>query len=279
MAENIFYNNRLKFHTGSRVAISIAQSMMQATNMDGHTVTKDQIWTANTIDFPKNQIEYACSSNVVGATNNLISVFKNGNHYEVTHILTNDKYFLQGKKYYTKVVDQETISYQEAEIIVGNSIQSNTYYETIIANGLIGKVYRNNDYPAVELYQGVEMTDVQYSDKQAWQIKTADTRVIDWCSPTAVKNGVLPVPGYTGYAEASTANGETWTILQDSSNLNYGWNLADGNWQFVYMCGMLIFHPDYIPSKMNFERIRFTGFKYIGNYLSEDLGMNWIVME
>lgn len=226
MADNVYLNNRLKYHTASRVAISTAQSMMQATNADGHTVTSAQVWASDNKDFPKNTSAFAESSNVVGATNDLVSVFKNGNEYAV----------VQG-----------------------------------ISDNLAGKVFRNDDFPAVELYQNVEMTAVDYSDNQAWQIKNGNNRVMDWCSPTAVKNGVLPVPGYTGIAQATTTNGTTWTILQDSSNLSYGWSLASGNWEFVYMSGMLTFHPDYIPSKMSFQRIRFTGFRYIGEYLSDSI--------
>ena len=225
MAENLYLNNRLKYHTASRVAISTGQSMMQATNGDGHTVTSAQVWSAKNNEFPKN-VDYAESSDIVAATKELVSIFKNGNHYVVT----------QG----------------------------------IINANLVGKVFRNNDFPAVELYEEVEMTDVQYSDKQAWEIKNGTNRVMDWCAPTAVKNGVLPVPGYTGYAEASS-DGEKWTILQDSPNKSYGWSLAGGNWEFVYMSGMLTFHPDYIPSAMSFSKVRFTGFKYIGKYLDDQL--------
>lgn len=221
MAENLYLNNRLKYHTASRVAISTGQSMMQATNGDGHTVTAAQVWTSANSEFPKNTSAYAESSNVVGATQDLITVFKNGNEYAVQGVPAN----------------------------------------------LAGKVFRNDDFPAVELYDGVEMTDVEYSDKQAWEIKNGNERVMDWCAPTAVKNGVLPVPGYTGYAQAS-ADGSKWVILQDSPNKSYGWSLAGGNWQFVYMSGMLTFHPDYIPSAMSYSKIRFTGFKYIGSYLA-----------
>ena len=226
MADNIYLNNRLKYHTASRVAISTAQSMMQATNVDGHTVTTAQVWASENENFPKNTSAFAESSNVVGATNDLVDVFKNGHEYAVT--------------------------------------------EGISAN-LVGKVFRNDDFPAVELYEAVQMTAVEYSDDQAWEIKNGNNRVMDWCSPTAVKNGVLPVPGYTGIAQATTTDGTTWTILQDSSNLSYGWSLAGGNWQFVYMSGMLTFHPNYIPSKMSFQRIRFTGFKYIGKYLDASI--------
>ena len=269
MAENIYLNNRLKYHTASRVAISTAQSMMQATNGDGHTVTSAQIWSAANNQFPKNTSDYAESSNVVGATKDLVAVFKNGNQYEITHVLTTDAKFVEGKDYYTKQIVNEEETYVLAAVVADTEI-TETYYETILAKGLTGKVYRNDDFPAVELYEGVEMTDVQYSDKQAWEIKVAGSRIMDWCSPTAVKNGVLPVPGYTGYAEASD-NGTTWTILQDSPNKSYGWSLAGGNWEFVYMSGMLTFHPDYIPSAMSFSKVRFTGFKYIGTYLTENI--------
>ena len=226
MADNVYLNNRLKYHTASRVAISTSQSMMQATNADGHTVTSVQVWSAPNKDFPKNTSAFAESSNVVGATNDLAQVFTN-------NFTTSEKI-------------------------------TKTDYKN-------GSIWKNSDYPAVELYYQVEMSSVEYSDNQAWEIKDASgNRIMDWCSPTAVKNGVLPVPGYTGIAEATTTSGTTWTILQDSPNLSYGWSLAGGNWEFVYMSGMLTFHPDYIPSKMSFQRVRFTGFKYIGSTIGSD---------
>jgi hypothetical protein len=38
------------------------------------------------------------------------------------------------------------------------------------------------------------------------------------------------------------------------------------------MSGMLIFHPDYLPSSYKYSKIRITAFKYIGKYLNTSLG-------
>lgn len=270
---NKFLKNRLQFHAASRVGISVGQALAQATNVDGHIVTNTQIWSSPSEDFPKNTGANKTTSDGVAATENLVSVFKNGNQYEVTHVLTSDTKFDEDKIYYTKGDDG---TYNVATVTANDEVQKDTYYETILASGLVGKVYRNDDYPAVELYEGVEMTDVMYSDKQAWEVKTGGVRVMNWVVPTAVTDNGLPIPGFTGIIEAAKDQG-AWIIIQKSSNLQYGWELTKGTWQFVPMAGMLIFHPDYIPSKMSYNRLRITAFKYIGEYLSDSMG--WVILD
>ena len=120
-------------------------------------------------------------------------------------------------------------------VTVGDEVEKDTYYEQILASGLVGKVYRNDDYPAVELYDGVEMTDVMYSDKQAWEVKAGSVRVMNWVVPTAVTDNGLPVPGFTGIIEAAQDEGD-WIIIQKSPNGSevdkntYGWELTKGTW-------------------------------------------------
>ena len=146
-------------------------------------------------------------------------------------------------------------------------------------------VWENKNYPAVKLYEKVPMTAVQFSDgtesggkPQAYEIKDGGVRVTDWVPPTAVIDAVTgaPVAGYTGIAEA--VKGSTWTILQDTPQPNltddsYAWALARGNWEFVYISGMLTFDPKYTPTSANmgFSGVRYTGFAYKGAYLQSDV--------
>lgn len=239
MAENIYLNNRLKYHTASRVAISTSQSMMQATNGDGHTVTSSQVWSSAE-GFPFNTGSNKTTSDVLAATNDLVSVFTNG-------------LVEQG-------VDED-----------GNHVGAYIVKEL---NG--GEVWRNAIYPSVELYRQVEMTPVEFSDKQAWEVlDEGGSRVTDWVAPTSVKENGLPVPGYTGVFEVASATGSsTWSEMSAVSNKSYGWSLDKGNWEFVYMSGMLTIHPDYVLSNMGFTAkgvARITAFKYVGEYVDETI--------
>ena len=224
--ENKYLNNRLKFHTASRVAISTAYSLMQSMNPDGHIVTKQQVWTADIAQFPKNTGANRTTSNGVDATNNLVSVFTNN--------LT------------------------EGNGIVRTSLGTNK-----------GEVWTNTAYPAVKLYRNATLTAVANSDDMAWELEVNGSRIMDWVAPTSVKDNGLPIPGYTGIVEGNY--GGTWTVIQTIPDNTYGWELAKGNWEFVYMSGMVTFHPDYIPSAMGCTGLRITAFAYAGDYLADTL--------
>lgn len=124
------------------------------------------------------------------------------------------------------------------------------------------------------------MTAVEFSDgtesggkPQAYEIKDNGKRVTDWVPPTAVIDPTTgaPVAGYTGIAEA--VSGTEWTILQKSTKASYAWALANGNWEFVYISGMLTFDPSYTPTSANmgYSGVRYTGFAYKGAYLQTDV--------
>ena len=140
-----------------------------------------------------------------------------------------------------------------------------------------GTVWTNDKYPAVKLFEKVPLTPVQYSDSNSWELVVDGVRISDWVAPTAVKDpsNSLPIPGFAGIIEASptenaSATATNWLPLGKVSNNSYGW--ATGNWQFVYMAGMVIFHPNYIPSKMGQKSLRITGFQYIGSRLKDTIG-------
>lgn len=231
-----FIDNRLGYHGASKVPLHSVQAQAAAMNVDGHVVTDAKVWTAALAQFPLNSTTaMKKTTDIVGATNDLISVFTN------------------------------------------NRTESEKVTKTALHNGF---VWRNTDYPAVELYDAVEMTAIPGSNGaespngefQAYEILDAKgLRVTDWVPVTAVIDPETgsPTPGYSGIAEA--VSGSEWTVLQDSAKGDYGWALAKGNWEFVTMAGMLRFEPNFTPEGLGYTGVRYTGFKYIGDVLTDTL--------
>lgn len=231
-----YIDNRLGFHGASKVPLHSVQAQAAAMNVDGHVVTDAKVWTAALSQFPLNSTTaMKTTTDIVGATNDLISVFTN------------------------------------------NRTVSDKITKTALHNGY---VWRNSDYPAVELYDAVEMSAIPGSNGaespngefQSYEILDGkNLRVVDWVPVTAVIDPETgsPTPGYSGIAEAY-AGGE-WTVLQDSSKGSYGWALAKGNWEFVTMAGMLRFEPTCTPEGYGYSKVRYTGFKYIGTVLTDTL--------
>jgi hypothetical protein len=277
-----FTDKRIGFHSASRLPLHSQQALAAAMNVDGHVVTDSKIWTAKTEDFPVNRdlrsqsgANFKTSTDIVGATDDLIIVFTGGNQ---------------------DISNSASFSFVENE---------NTYkIKSEKFNG--GMVWTNTKYPAVKLYQRVDMKAVTGSDGaesggkyQAYHVVETDKdgnekRVVDWIPPTAVIDDVTgsPVAGYSGKAEVSV-DGTAWSCLQDCENKNYAWKLSNENWEFVFMAGMLRFNPLYTPTTDGFgyNKVKWTGFKYIGPVLSEDIsdikkdindvkseGISWIIL-
>ena len=72
-----YLDNRLKFHTASRVGIETNQSLAGALNVDGHIVTAAKVWSAPAEDFPLNNTSYKNSTDVIATTEDLVAVFTN----------------------------------------------------------------------------------------------------------------------------------------------------------------------------------------------------------
>ena len=262
-----FDNNRLKFHTASKVAIETKQPLAAAMNVDGHVVTDKAVWTATVDQFPVNSEDVKTSTDVVKATKDLVEVFTR-NRLEGITLPT----AVNGVQ--TIIVENKGVNKEGEEIVVSTT----TFTKTALHNGY---VWRNSDYPAVELYDAVEMSGVLYSDGeesggkyQSYEIKGANgLRVMDWVPATAVLDPTTgsPVCGYSGIAEAY--DGSSWTILQQSAKQNYIWALANGKWEFYFPSGLLGFDPAYTPTTatMGYSKVRWTGFKYIGNTLDKTI--------
>lgn len=241
-----FLDNRLKYHTASRIGAQTGYSLAQALDPDGHIVRHNGVWTAPTAEFPMNT---SATTEPVAATNNLISVFAG------------------------------TISADNQPSAEGATLDRTITNST---GDTIGYVYKNSKYPAVELYYQVEMSGVANSNGedsagtfQAYEVVENEARVMDWVAPTSVLNDKnVPQAGYSGISEVYNSAG--WAVVQDA---NTDWQLAKGSWEFAYFSGITIFEPSVTPGKKNYSKIRFTGFRYIGTKLSEsleDTNMKWI---
>lgn len=218
--------NRLKYHAASRVAAKEADPLLNALNLDGHTVLTSKVWSSPASEFPVNTGANKTTTNSTQATDDLVTVFKDGG-------------------------------------------VSSSY-----ANGLI---WTNSKYPAVKLYENVEMTPVVGSNGsgtkyEAYEILDEDgIRVMDWVSPMAAFDASVgkPTPGFAGKVEVF--KGSAWTELQNCADVQGKWALAEGNWEFIYNAGIVTFNADYTPTQYSYTKVRWTGFQYIGTYLSETL--------
>lgn len=276
--DNAFLKNRLQGHAASRITIQTGQAMAQATNADGHTVLANKVWAAPAEAFVRHiNAAMKTSSDVVATTNDLAAVFK-----APVYTVTTDSVFKADVDYYTlqdgayvqaDVVAGDPVIPQDPEAPVVQYYNASTVTERTL-NG--GKVYRNSAYPAVELYEAVQMSGVDGSkgpssgnNFQSYQILSGGVRVKDFIAPFAVEDAGLPVPGYAGRVEA--LKGGKWTDLQECTDVSGNWALANGNWEFVTMSGMVVFHPSFNPGKYSYTKIRLTAFKYVGAYLDAEI--------
>ena len=137
-----------------------------------------------------------------------------------------------------------------------------------------GEVWKNESYPAILLYCQCEMSPVFGSNGsgtkyEAYELKDGDNRIMDWVAPTSVKDNGLPVPGYTARIEGY--KGSKWTDLQNCADVDGNWALAQNNWEFAYLSGMVTFHPSTTPAQWSYTKLRITAFAYVGTYLSNTI--------
>ena len=137
-----------------------------------------------------------------------------------------------------------------------------------------GEVWENDNYPAIRLYCQCEMSPVAGSNGsgtkyEAYELKDGNDRIMDWVAPTSVKDNGLPVPGYTARIEGY--KGSAWTDLQNCADVQGMWALAQNNWEFAYLSGMVTFHPSTTPAQYSYTKLRITAFAYKGSYLSDTL--------
>ena len=210
--------------------------------------------------------------------------------------------------------DQHTVHYKDVwtSPIEDFPINTGTYKDTtdstdatnnlieVFKNGATsvnfrnGKIWTNLNYPAVKLYEAVDMHPVDGSNGsgilfQSYEVLDEnDIRLQDWVSPMAVFDPVKdkPVPGYAGKLELNLKNTSTWVEVQKTDKSTASgiqgsvWDASYGNWEFVYSAGMAIFNADYTPTRYassfatdsnGIVKLRWTGFLYTGLYLDTKL--------
>lgn len=225
--------NRLKYHAASRVAAKEADPLLNALNLDGHTVLTSKVWASPASEFPVNTGDNKTTTNSTQATNDLVTVFKDGG---------------VSQEFYSKINNEQVLA---------------------------GTVWTNSKYPAVKLFENVEMSPVVGSNGsgtkyEAYEILDASgIRVMDWVSPMAAFDASVgkPTPGFGGKVEVF--KGSTWTELQNCGDVKGMWALAEGNWEFIYNAGIVTFNADHTPTQYSYTKVRWTGFQYIGKYLDK----------
>jgi len=235
-----FLENRLKYHTASRVAIEEEESLSQALNLDTHTVTSQKIWTGPLSGFPVNSttITKNTTDGIIGSMD-LVNVFKN---------------------------EAVSSNWYSNDLTGGSGIVwINTEYPNVrLFENVIMTPVKGSDQPA--------------NNFQAYEILSGEQRIQDWVSPMAIfdQSNSKPVPGYTVRVMAKKLT-ESWVNSSSSNTQDLeqipatNWALANGTWEFIYSAGLVIFNKQYTPFKNNYPVIRMTGFQYIGEYLDNDL--------
>ena len=193
MADKFYLNNRLKYHTASRVANQTGDSLAASFNVDGHTIRTNKVWAAKYEEFPYQSNKK--NADPVGATDDLVAVFKEG--------ATSEAFWNGGTVWkntsYPAVVLYENVTMTPVAASLGQNMNS-----------------------------GVPSGTAYY---QAYEILAADDgvskgsiRLTDWVSPTAVIDNSTgsPVAGYTGKQMSGG------TPLQAKDNAN--WGLGGGHW-------------------------------------------------
>ena len=242
--------NRLKYHAVSRVAAKEKDPLLNALNLDQHTVLVSKVWASPIDDFPKNRdftnggadltkINYKTTVDGIGATNDLVDVFTNGQAG-------------------TFITDSTS------------TVQSVYFNGSNVNDGII---YTNSAYPAVKLFYRCSMSPVTGSNGEgnyyeAYELKDSQgLRYMDWVSPVAAFDPEVgkPIPGYTGILEGY--KNSTWAAVQEIDTTK--WALDYGNWEFICYAGLATFNATCTPSHLSVTKLRWTGFLFCGTYLDQ----------
>lgn len=242
--------NRLKYHAASRVAAKEKDPLLNALNLDQHTVLVSKVWASPISEFPKNRdftnngadltkVNYKTTVDGIGATNDLVGVFTNGQAGN----FINDS---------------------------SSTVQS-VYFNGANAND--GIIYTNSEYPAVKLFYHCSMSPVAGSNGvgnnyEAYELLDSQgLRYMDWVSPVAAFDPEVgkPIPGFTGILEGYKSS--TWTAVQEIDTAN--WALDHGNWEFICYAGLATFNANCTPTQLSVSKLRWTGFLFCGTYLDE----------
>ena len=222
-----YLDNRLKYHTASRIATQTGESLAQALNVDGHTVTMSKVWAAPANAFACN--ENKANTDSFDATTDLVAVFK-------------------------KPANSSSVTSGE---IAGGKWWENTAYPAVrLYEGVKMTKVKGSDgggkFQAFEILAGA---DGKSSGK---------LRLTDWIAPTAVADPTtgLPVAGYSGIpmydgTVLKKSNTNYWAESKGSYEFAYIAGLL------TFAPG---YTPQEVYGASATEQITLTAFKYIGDY-------------
>lgn len=222
-----YLNNRLKYHTASRIATQTGESLAQALNVDGHTVTMSKVWAAPANAFAYN--ENKANTDSFDATTDLVAVFK-------------------------KPANGSSVTSGE---IAGGKWWENTAYPAVrLYEGVKMTKVKGSDgggkFQAFEVLAGPDG-------------KSSGTlRLTDWIAPTAVADPTtgLPAAGYSGIPMYSgtvlkKSNTSKWAESVGSYEFAYIAGLL------TFAPG---YTPQDVYGADATKNITLTAFKYIGDY-------------
>ena len=219
--------NRLKYHTASRIATQTGESLAQALNVDGHTVTMSKVWAAPANAFAYN--ENKANTDSFDATTDLVTVFK-------------------------KPVNNSSVASGE---IAGGEWWENTAYPAVrlYENVKMTKVKGSDGGGKFQAFEVLAGADGKSS---------GTLRLTDWIAPTAVADPTtgLPVAGYSGIPMYSgtvlkKSNTSKWAESIGSYEFAYIAGLL------TFAPG---YTPQDVYGANATEEITLTAFKYIGDY-------------
>lgn len=268
-----FLNNRLKFHSASRVGIQEGESLLAAANKDQHTVDISSVWSSPIDDFPLNNTTYKETTNTSAATEDLIKVFTNNR---------------------TESESVKKTSFNGGVKWTNSNYPAVTLYENVLMTPVANS---NGSGSLYESYEILTLND-----------KGEKVRLQDWVSPVAMfdPNIKKPIPGYTGKVEVYETGTNSWVEIQETAKSvitaarGSEWAANYGNWEFIYYAGIVTFNADYTPSRSSWianfgkysssdltniptsisdtadiinkvVKLRWTGFLYTGLYLDKKI--------
>ena len=215
--------------------------------------------------------------------------------------LNRDQHTVSDKMIWTSLISDFPLNTGSAKTTVNSTDATRNLIEVFKTTGTVtsepfrnGHIYKNKAYPAVTLYENVDMHPVEFSNGsgnfyESYEVLDANNiRLQDWVSPLAVFDPELnkPVPGYAGMLMVRLKNTNAYVEVQnteratDPSVSGSVWAAAYGNWEFVYSAGIATFNAAYTPTRYadQFEtdengivKLRWTGFLYTGIYLDTTL--------
>ena len=219
--------NRLKYHTASRIATQTGESLAQALNVDGHTVTMSKVWAApaNAFAYNKNK----ANTDSFDATTDLVAVFKAS--FEGSTVTSGE---IAGGKWWENTAYPAVRLYENVKMTKVNGSDGGGKFQAFaVLAGADGK-------------------------------SSGTLRLTDWIAPTAVADPTtgLPVAGYSGIPMYSgtvlkKSNTSKWAESIGSYEFAYIAGLL------TFAPG---YTPQEVYDASATEKITLTAFKYIGDY-------------